>query len=196
MDLLFATQNKNKSKELKELLLSYQYNVLDLNDIGVNISIEETGATLHENAQIKAEFLYNLTKSIVLSEDSGLEVDILKGRPGVRSARYAGEKRSDMENMIKVLDELSGEKNREAQFRTVIALYDGQTCLYFEGIVRGNIAVAPKGNSGFGYDPIFIPDEYSQTFAELSSDEKNKISHRGKAVEKLLIYLKEKRYQE
>lgn len=189
MDLLFATGNPKKSEELKSLLSLNQYNVLDLNDLNVKTEIEESGITLHENAIIKASFLFEHTGKTSLAEDSGLEVDVLDGEPGVFSARYAGIPKNDNKNTEKLLQNLKNIDNRAAQFRTVIAVVSQNGVFTFEGIIRGKIIDKPKGDHGFGYDPVFVPDGYEQTFAELSSEIKNKISHRANAVKQLISFL-------
>ena len=188
-ELIFATKNINKSSELKEILHGTNYKVLDLNDLGFNVEIDESGSTIHDNAKIKAFYLYEKTQKPSLSEDTGLEVDELEGEPGVYSARYAGLQRSDADNVNKLLEKMKQVSDRSAQFRTVIALATSENVFYFEGIVRGKIAESPMGHGGFGYDPVFIPEGYDKTFGELSKEIKNKISHRAKAVEKLIEFL-------
>ena len=185
--LIFATANEHKLSEIKNILPSYT--ILGLKDIGVYEDIVEDGATLEENALIKAKYLFEKTNSPSLSEDTGLEVDALDGQPGVHTARFAGEERDPVQNMQKLLQMLDGKKDRSAQFRTVISLVNGSEVLYFEGIVRGKIAEKMSGNEGFGYDPIFIPDGHDDTFADLDSSIKNTISHRARAVTKLIDYL-------
>ncbi|MBK8546842.1 MAG: RdgB/HAM1 family non-canonical purine NTP pyrophosphatase [Saprospiraceae bacterium] len=188
-ELIFATKNINKSSELKEILHGTNYKVLDLNDLGFNGEIDESGSTIHDNAKIKAFYLYEKTQKPSLSEDTGLEVDELEGEPGVYSARYAGLQRSDADNVNKLLEKMKQVSDRSAQFRTVIALATSENVFYFEGIVRGKIAESPMGHGGFGYDPVFIPEGYDKTFGELSKEIKNKISHRAKALEKLIEFL-------
>ncbi|MBK7524924.1 MAG: RdgB/HAM1 family non-canonical purine NTP pyrophosphatase [Saprospiraceae bacterium] len=188
-ELIFATKNINKSSELKEILHGTNYKVLDLNDLGFNGEIDESGSTIHDNAKIKAFYLYEMTQKPSLSEDTGLEVDELEGEPGVYSARYAGLQRSDADNVNKLLEKMKQVSDRSAQFRTVIALATSENVFYFEGIVRGKIAESPMGHGGFGYDPVFIPEGYDKTFGELSKEIKNKISHRAKALEKLIEFL-------
>ena len=185
--LVFATANEHKLSEIKNILPEFK--ILGLKDIGVYEDIVEDGTTLEENALIKAKFLFEKTNSPSLSEDTGLEVDVLDGQPGVHTARFAGEERDPVQNMQKLLQMLDGKKDRSAQFRTVISLVNGSEVLYFEGIVRGKIAEKMSGNEGFGYDPIFIPDGYEDTFADLDSSIKNTISHRARAVTKLIDYL-------
>lgn len=188
MILILASHNPNKKKEIEKVLpLTYQ--IKDLNDLGITEKIEEHGNTLEENALIKARYLYKLLQVHCIAEDSGLEIEGLHGEPGVHSARYAGPDRNDERNIQLVLNKMLGESNRAARFRTVIALIiDGREYL-FEGTVPGKIASEAKGYSGFGYDPIFIPDPYSQSFAELGDELKVKISHRTRAIQKLIQFL-------
>ncbi len=188
MILILASHNPNKKKEIEKVLpLTYQ--IKDLNDLGITEKIEEHGNTLEENALIKARYLYKLLQVHCIAEDSGLEIEGLHGEPGVHSARYAGPDRNDEHNIQLVLNKMLGESNRAARFRTVIALIiDGREYL-FEGTVPGKIASEAKGYSGFGYDPIFIPDPYSQSFAELGDELKVKISHRTRAIQKLIQFL-------
>ena len=188
MILILASHNPNKKKEIEKVLpLTYQ--IKDLNDLGITEKIEEHGNRLEENALIKARYLYKLLQVHCIAEDSGLEIEGLHGEPGVHSARYAGPDRNDERNIQLVLNKMLGESNRAARFRTVIALIiDGREYL-FEGTVPGKIASEAKGYSGFGYDPIFIPDPYSQSFAELGDELKVKISHRTRAIQKLIQFL-------
>ena len=186
--LVFATDNPNKVREVNELL-DNRFKITSKKEIGCLEEIPETQPTIRGNALQKAMYLYDRYKVDCFAEDSGLEVDMLDGRPGVYSARYAGAARSDQANMEKVLKEMENISDRSAQFKTVIALIiDGQARLY-EGIVRGKLAKKPKGDKGFGYDPIFIPDELDTTFACISPKQKNEISHRGKAVRQLISFL-------
>lgn len=188
MILILASHNPNKKKEI-EIVLPLTYQIKDLNDLGITEKIEEHGNTLEENALIKARYLYKLLQVHCIAEDSGLEIEGLHGEPGVHSARYAGPDRNDERNIQLVLNKMLGESNRAARFRTVIALIiDGREYL-FEGTVPGRIASEAKGYSGFGYDPIFIPDPYSQSFAELGDELKVKISHRTRAIQKLIQFL-------
>lgn len=152
--------------------------------------LPETGTTLESNALQKARFVFEKTGKACFADDTGLEIEALEGRPGVYSARYAGESKSAEENMKKVLMELSGMQNRKAHFRTVIAFCDGKTENLFEGIVAGKILENKQGEKGFGYDPVFIPDGYSVSFAEMDLAEKNKISHRARALGKFMEFLK------
>ena len=187
--LILATHNDHKAKEFRDILPLYS--VQTLADLGHDDEIKETATSLEGNSFIKAETVFKRYGHIVISDDSGLEVDALNGAPGVYSARYAGEPRNDQRNTEKLLDELQGAFNRKAQFRTVITLMNAENSFQFEGIVKGTIAKSPLGEAGFGYDPVFIPEGVQQTFAELAANEKNKISHRANAIEKLLHFLNE-----
>ena len=186
--LILATHNDHKAKEFRDILP--QYSVQTLADLGHD-EIKETATSLEGNSFIKAETVFKRYGHVVVSDDSGLEVDDLNGAPGVYSARYAGEPRNDQRNTEKLLDELQGASNRKAQFRTVITLMNAENSFQFEGIVKGTIAKSPRGEAGFGYAPVFIPEGVQQTFAELAANEKNKISHRANAIEKLLHFLNE-----
>ena len=187
--LIFATQNQNKAQEIRELL-PVNYDLKTLADISITEDIPETGSTLDDNALIKARYVYEKTRVACFADDTGLEIDALAGRPGVFSARYAGEQKLAEDNMLKVLKELKGVTNRKARFRTVIAYIDkGGKETLFEGIVEGNISLAKSGDQGFGYDPIFTPEGINISFAEMTSQEKNAISHRSRAFTKLLQYL-------
>jgi XTP/dITP diphosphohydrolase len=180
MHLLLATQNLHKIKEIQSVLPK-DIQASGINDL-VKSELEEIGTTLEENALQKARKIYQLTGNPTLSDDSGLEVFALNNAPGVYSARYAGPERDDRANNARLLDELKHGLAREARFRTVLAFIDGAGEYLFEGIVNGVIATEPRGNNGFGYDPLFIPDEETRTFAQMTSDEKNRLSHRSKAV--------------
>ena len=151
--------------------------------------IPETGSTIKENAILKAQYVFDNYKLDCFSEDTGLMIDALNGEPGIYSGRYAGEEKNDKKNIEKVLGNLKNKENRIARFITVIALILEGNLYTFEGIVEGKIAKTPRGNKGFGYDPVFIPDGYNKSFAELGLDTKNKISHRAKAIKKLLEFL-------
>ena len=201
MKIVFATNNRNKLAEIRSIL-GDRFEIVSLKDIGCDTDIPETGTTLEENAMQKARYIYDNYGLSVFADDTGLEVDALGGAPGIYSARYAGGAGHDSEaNMTKLLAELGENNNRKARFRTVIALLlkddsaadnnrtkpDEQL---FEGIAEGEIIRERRGGEGFGYDPIFMPQGYDKTFAELGLDIKNKISHRAKAVEKLAEYLK------
>ena len=187
--LVFATNNDHKLRELREILSS-EFELLSLNDIGCNDEIPETGPTLEINAAQKSFYIWNRYGINCFADDTGLEVEALMNEPGVYSARYAGEDRSATANMLKVLEKLAGETNRKARFRCVISLVTGGVEKQFEGVVEGRILTKGQGEAGFGYDPIFMPDGYHVSFAEMAADEKNLISHRGRAVKKLIDYLK------
>lgn len=188
MKLYFATNNIHKLKEVQEVV-GDSFQIESMRSLGINEDIPEDQQTLEGNALQKARFLYDRTGESCFADDTGLEVDALNGAPGVYSARYAGEAKNSLDNMALLLKNMSGMQNRKARFRTVIALIlDGKEYL-FEGIVNGTIAEEPRGTAGFGYDPLFVPDGYSTTFAEMDSDAKNAISHRGRAVEKLAAFL-------
>lgn len=187
-DLVLATNNPHKVDEIKSKL-GNSLSIKTLNELGFYDDIPETAGTLQGNASQKAHFLYDKFGCNCFADDTGLEVEALNGEPGVYSARYAGVDKDSEENMQKLLKNLSGKENRNARFRTVISLiWEGEEH-FFEGIVEGTILTEKHGSEGFGYDPIFQPNGYSKSFAELSMDEKNAISHRGKAVEKLLQFL-------
>lgn len=190
MKLVFATNNKHKLQEVKDILGS-RVEVLSLAEIGCHDDIPETGATLEENALIKARWVSEKYNCNCFADDTGLEVEALGGAPGVYSARYAGEECNSEANMQKLLHNLTGENNRNAQFRTVIALIINNREFTFDGIVKGTISTGKMGEAGFGYDPIFIPEGYSQSFAQMGSEEKNRISHRYRATEKLSNYIRE-----
>ncbi len=191
MKLVFATNNKHKLQEVRDILGS-RVEVLSLNDINCHDDIPETGSTLEENALIKARWISNKYHCNCFADDTGLEVTALNGAPGVYSARYAGEECDSQANMEKLLQNLTGKTDRSAQFRTVIALIiDGEELL-FDGIVKGSISNKKRGDSGFGYDPIFIPEGYEESFAQMGNEEKNSISHRFRATEKISKYLNEK----
>ena len=189
MKIVFATNNQHKLSEIRQIL-GDRIEVLSLKDINCDVDIPETGTTLETNALQKAKYIYDHYQMDVFSDDSGLEVDALGGAPGVYSARYAGGEGHDSEaNMAKLLHELGENNNRRARFRTVIALImQGQTH-EFEGIVNGEITRERRGGEGFGYDPIFQPEGYEQTFAELGVEIKNQISHRARATKKLVEFL-------
>lgn len=187
--LVFATNNEHKLRELKEILPS-EFELLSLNDIGCTDDIPETGPTLETNAAQKSYYIWNRYGINCFADDTGLEVEALDNEPGVYSARYAGEGRNARENMLKVLRELNSETNRKARFRCVISLVIDGTEKQFEGIVEGKILLQQQGDAGFGYDPIFMPEGYNRSFAEMEAGDKNRISHRGRAVEKLVDYLK------
>ena len=201
--IVFATNNQHKLQEIRDILGS-DYEVVSLKEIGCDVDIPETGNTLEENALQKAQYVYDHYHVSCFADDTGLEVEALDGAPGVHSARYAEGTDHDSEaNMAKLLRELDGKENRQARFRTVICYIEKQdVCLcgctsikkihQFEGIVNGHIATEKHGTEGFGYDPIFVPEGYDQSFAELGEEIKNGISHRARAVAKLVEYLKKK----
>jgi len=170
-------------------MLPKSVEVVGLIDIGITEDIPETGETLKENAAIKARYVYNKTGMSVFSDDTGLEVDALNGAPGVYSARYAGDDKDTNENNNKLLRELEGVSERAAQFRSVFCLIDEGVAHYFEGIVRGEILLSTSGSEGFGYDPVFKPEEANVSFAEMSAEDKNAISHRGRALRKLVHFV-------
>lgn len=186
--IVFATNNKHKLDELKQLL-SGSFEVMGLADIEFTDDIPETGLTLSENATIKSLHIYNRFGIDCFSDDTGLLVDALNGEPGVFSARYAGENSTYVQNVDKLIKELKNKDNRTARFKTVISLIIDGTEYQFEGKVEGEITTEKYGEKGFGYDPVFRPDGYKETFAEMSPELKNKISHRGKAVVKLVEFL-------
>ena len=191
MKIVFATNNQHKLSEIRQIL-GGRVEVLSLNDIGCNVDIPETGSTLEENALQKAQYVYDHYHIDCFADDTGLEVDALNGAPGVYSARYAGDGHDSEANMTKLLNELGENNNRSARFRTVIALIQQGEVHEFEGIVNGEIIRERRGGEGFGYDPIFQPDGYDQTFAELGLDIKNQISHRARATRKFAEYLLKK----
>lgn len=193
MKIVFATNNSHKLEEIRQIL-GESIEVLSLADINCHDDIPETAPTLEGNAMMKARYVYDKYGTPCFADDTGLEVEALDGAPGVYSARYAGGESHDSEaNMRKLLHELEGKENRRAQFRTVIALIeqkDGKPVAHtFEGKIEGHISDEKRGTSGFGYDPIFVPEGYEQSFAELGNEIKNKISHRARAVARLAEYL-------
>jgi len=189
MKLVFATNNQNKVNEIKSIL-GEGVEILSLKDIGCNEELPETQETLEGNAFQKARYVAENYNVNCFADDTGLEVKALNGSPGVYSARYAGEQCNAEDNMAKMLHEMTGETNREAKFRTVIALILENEEHAFEGKVNGKVTTSKSGSDGFGYDPIFQPDGFDVTFSEMSMENKNQISHRGKAVAKLVTFLK------
>ena len=187
MNLIFATNNQNKVLEVKNKLVNIE--ITTLNEIGIIEDIPETGDTLIENALQKARYVYHKTGENCFADDTGLEIEILNKEPGVYSARYAGEDKNSENNMNLVLEKLKNKENRNAYFKTVIALIIDGKELLFEGKVEGVITTSKSGKDGFGYDPIFKPFGYDITFAEMDISEKNKISHRALAVNKLVDFL-------
>lgn len=191
MQLVFATNNKNKVKEISAVV-GDTFTVVGLAEIGCNEDIPETNPTIEGNASQKAWFVTDKFNVNCFADDTGLEIEALDGAPGVISARFAGPQCSAADNVKKVLSMMEGKTNRKACFRTIISLVLDGTEYQFEGRVNGTILEAPRGGDGFGYDPIFMPEETNQSFAEMPLDEKNAISHRGRATQKLLQFLKER----
>ncbi len=187
-EIVFATGNRNKVNEILEAI-GDRYTILTPEDLGISGEIEENATTLEGNASAKSKYIYGKTGRDCFGDDTGLEVEALGGAPGIYSARYAGEKKDSEANMNKLLKNLEGKTDRRARFRTVISLVmDGKEHL-FEGVLNGHITESRRGTSGFGYDPIFIPEGYDRTLAEMTLHEKNSISHRGMAVKKLAEFL-------
>jgi len=190
--LVFATNNAHKLSEIREIIPE-TYRIVGLKEIGCREDIPETADTLEGNADLKSMFVYDKYGFNCFADDTGLEVESLDGRPGVHSARYAGEDGNAERNIEKLLRELQGNENRKARFRTIISLVIEGKIRHFEGIVNGRIIDTRRGKGGFGYDPVFIPDGYDLTFAEMPPDIKNRISHRGRATRKLVEFLQERR---
>lgn len=185
---LFATNNQHKLSEAREILPDYE--ILSLSDMNIHIDIPEDFETLEENALQKAQFIFDLTGMNVIADDTGLEIEALDGRPGVYSARYAGEHCTFEDNVKKILHELEGIDNRKAAFRTVVAMIlNGETHV-FEGRVDGKIAHIAYGEKGFGYDPVFYPEGYTETFAQMPAELKNAMSHRGRALRQFAEFFK------
>ena len=193
MKLVFASHNQNKVNEIKSLLPK-TVEVLSLTDIGFVDEIAETGLTLDENSKIKAKAVLRKTGYFCFADDTGLEIEALNYEPGVFSARYAGNQKNDSDNIEKVLLNLKGITSRNARFRTVITLLIGKDEYSFEGKVEGKIIMEKRGEFGFGYDPIFIPEDESRTFAEMTLEEKNQFSHRARAFQKMIEFLKNEVY--
>jgi len=187
--LVFATNNAHKLAEVRAIL-EPEFTIISLDDLNCKDDIPETADTLEGNALLKATYIHEKFGLDCFADDTGLEIEELGGEPGVYSARYAGEDNNSDNNMRKVLSLLENKTNRKASFRTVIALILGEKTLYFSGEIKGDITLHPRGESGFGYDPIFVPEGYQLSFAQLSAGEKNKISHRALAVNKLIDFLK------
>ena len=187
--LVFATNNAHKLTEVRAIL-EPEFTIISLDDLNCKDDIPETADTLEGNALLKATYIHEKFGLDCFADDTGLEIEELGGEPGVYSARYAGEDNNSDNNMRKVLSLLENKTNRKASFRTVIALILGEKTLYFSGEIKGDITLHPQGESGFGYDPIFVPEGYQLSFAQLSAGEKNKISHRALAVNKLIDFLK------
>ena len=187
--LIFATNNENKVVEIRSLL-DESFKIISLSEAGINMDIPEPFDTLEENAMEKSEVIYNLTKTSCFAEDTGLEVKALNNEPGVKSARYAGEERNFDENITKLLDKLKNKTDKAARFRTVICATVNGKHNIFDGECKGTIIAERRGNGGFGYDCVFVPEGALKTFAEMSLQEKNTFSHRKKATQKLISYLK------
>lgn len=189
MKLIFASHNNYKFNEVKKILPPH-IELLSLTDVDFFTEIEETENTLEGNALLKANTIYKELNLNCFADDSGLLVDALNGEPGVYSARYAGSQKNDNDNIEKLLAKLTNSTNRKAHFKTVMALVINGNAFLFEGIIKGAITHEKRGTNGFGYDPIFVPDGYTQTFAEMNAETKNSISHRGIALKKLMVFLK------
>lgn len=188
-ELVFATNNKHKTEEVGNLLRG-QYKVLNLSDIGCTVDIPETGSTFAENATLKSQYVLENYQLDCFADDSGLEIEALNQEPGIYSARYSGVK-DDAANLNLVLQKMEGQSNRKARFRTVVSLFKNQENYLFEGIINGHIVENPVGTQGFGYDPIFVPEGHDISFAQMSMEQKNEISHRAIAMRKLIAFLKE-----
>lgn len=188
MKIVFATNNAHKLDEVRQVV-GDKFALVSLRECGIVEDIPENEPTLEGNALAKARYIYERTGADCFADDTGLEVDALGGEPGVRSARYATDGHDDEANKRLLLERLQGVENRAAQFRTAVALIMGGKEYLFEGIVRGQIATEQHGEGGFGYDPLFVPEGYDRTFAQMSAEEKNAISHRGRAVRKLAEFL-------
>ena len=191
MKIVLATQNPNKRKELLEMLPDH-YQILSPLEVNWTEPIAETGDTLRANALIKAKTLSDHSGYPALADDSGLLVDALRGAPGVYSARYAGEGATDQDNMAKLLREMAGKPNRKAHFETVLAFVDGGSVHYFSGQVHGHIGEQPRGQNGFGYDPLFIPEGHDQSFGQLPAETKKSLSHRSQALKAFLAFIQTK----
>ena len=190
MELIIASQNQNKLVEFKKIL-GDKINLFSLSDIGLNQEIPENEKTIKKNAMFKAKFVNTKTGKNVFADDTGLEIDSLNGEPGVYSARYSGVDRNPDKNIELVLRKLKNKANRNSRFKTIISLIIDGKSVNFEGVVEGKITEEKRGSNGFGYDPIFQPNGYASTFGEMSLKEKNKISHRSIAINKMVQYLKE-----
>jgi XTP/dITP diphosphohydrolase len=188
LTLVFATNNQHKLKEIRAMVPG-SISIVSLKDIGCTDELPETSSSLRGNALQKAKYVFDKCGMNCFADDTGLEIESLGGRPGVYSARYSGLNSSYEDNVSKVLNELKGIENRKAKFKTVITLLTDHEEKCFEGIVEGEITVDRRGDKGFGYDPVFLPSGSDKTFAEMTEEEKNKISHRGRALEKLVEYL-------
>ncbi|MEL6133277.1 MAG: RdgB/HAM1 family non-canonical purine NTP pyrophosphatase [Bacteroidota bacterium] len=186
--LLFGTYNKHKLEEIRQII-DTSFEIASLAELGLHMDVEETEPTIAGNAILKAKAYYEASGVPTFADDTGLEVDALGGAPGVYSARYAGPDAIYSKNVEKLLAEMEGRTDRTARFRTVIAYYNGEELHTFEGIVEGFITEEPRGVGGFGYDPVFLPEAYEETFAEMPSEDKHAISHRGRAIRKFAHYL-------
>lgn len=191
MKIVFATNNAHKLDEVRQVV-GQKFEVVSLRECGITEDIPENEPTLEGNALAKARYIYARTGLDCFADDTGLEVDALGGEPGVRSARYATDGHDDEANKRLLLERMADTKSRAAQFRTAVALILGGEEHLFEGVVRGTISTSQQGEGGFGYDPLFVPDGYTSTFAQMSAEEKNAISHRGRAVRKLAEFLKDR----
>lgn len=189
ISFVLASHNQHKVDEIREITRDLNISISSLSDLNIHDEIIEDGVTLDDNAWIKADYLFNLGHQYVIADDTGLEVYALDGAPGVYSARYAGSAKNSEANMTKLLNALSNCDNRDAQFRTSLAVYMDGVKHSFEGVIRGRIAVVKTGEGGFGYDPIFIPEGYEDSFGVLSSEIKNEISHRGRALQSFKTFL-------
>lgn len=187
--LIFATNNQHKVEEIRSVI-GERFEIITLKEAGIDIDIPEPHETIAANASEKSKVIYELTDKDCFSEDTGLEVEALNGEPGVKSARYAGDGKDFQKNIDKLLTNLSGKENRKARFITAISIILNKTEHLFEGICEGKIIEEQTGTGGFGYDPVFVPDGSSKTFAEMSMEEKNVFSHRRKATDKLIEFLK------
>ena len=187
--MILASNNAHKLEEFRAIFADMGIEIIPQSAAGCHFEVDETGETFEENAYLKAIAVTRATGRPAVADDSGLMVDALGGAPGVRSARYAGDGRNSSDNVALLLENLSGQADRKARFRTVIALIFGGKEYQFDGVVDGTITDTPHGGGGFGYDPVFVPDGYDVTFAEMDSEAKNAISHRGRAVEKLAAFL-------
>lgn len=195
MKILIASQNQHKIEEIKAFL-DFKVELISMSEMGIDVDIPETGQTLSENSLLKAQFLANKFDLPCLADDSGLEVEALNGAPGVFSARYAGEEKDDQKNMDLLLDNLRDLENKNARFVTVLTFHLKEEFHQFEGEIKGRIISNKRGNQGFGYDPIFIPEGSEKTFGEMSLTEKNTIAHRARALEKFKTFLKKERIVE
>ena len=190
MELIIASSNQNKLLEFKKIL-GDKITLYNLSDYNINKEIPEDEDTIKKNAMFKAKFIYNQTGKNVFADDTGLEIDSLNGEPGVHSARYSGKEKNSEKNMELVLNNLKNKNDRKARFKTIISLIHKGKCLNFEGIINGKITLKKEGKNGFGYDSIFQPNGYLMTFGEMEQEEKNRISHRSIAINKMINYLKE-----